>query len=118
MEPITQVLASVALARCGFRRVTPIALPIIVTAGLAPDLDWISVFGGARVFLEAHRTAADSLVGIVVLAAVIAAAFIPIGRRAGMIARKNLQTTPRNLCDLCRRLLRRSLGAGCTCCLI
>jgi inner membrane protein len=93
MEPITQVLASVALARCGFRRVTPLALPIIVTAGLAPDLDWISVFGGARVFLEAHRTAADSLVGIVVLAAVIAAAFIPIGRRAGMIARKNRAET-------------------------
>ncbi|MGB6431588.1 MAG: metal-dependent hydrolase [Candidatus Acidiferrales bacterium] len=83
MEPITQVLASVALARCGFKRVTPLALPIIVTAGLAPELDWLSVFGGARMFLEAHRTATDSLVGIVVLAALIAATFVVIGRRLG-----------------------------------
>jgi len=81
MEPITQVLASVALARCGFKRVTPLALPIMVTAGLAPDLDWVSVFGGARVFLEAHRTAADSLVGIVVIAALIAAGFVSIAPR-------------------------------------
>jgi inner membrane protein len=81
MEPITQVLASVALARCGFKRVTPLALPIIVTAGLAPDVDWVSVFGGARAFLEWHRTATHSLVGIAILAVLIAVAFIPIGRR-------------------------------------
>jgi inner membrane protein len=83
MEPITQVLASVALARCGFKRVTPLALPIMVTAGLAPELDWLSVFGGARAFLEWHRTATDSLVGIVVLAALIAAVFVLIAPRIG-----------------------------------
>jgi len=83
MEPITQVLASVALARCGFKRVTPLALPIMVTAGLAPDFDWISVLGGARVFLAAHRTATDSLLGIVILAALIAAVFVLIAPRIG-----------------------------------
>jgi inner membrane protein len=83
MEPVTQALAAVALARCGFKRVTPMALPIIVTAGLAPSLDWLSVIGGARAYLAGHRTATDSLVGIVALAALIAGAFIPIGRRFG-----------------------------------
>ena len=81
MEPITQVLASVALARCGFKRVTPLALPIMVAAGLAPDLDWLSALGGARAFLEWHRTATDSLLGIVVLAALIAAVFVLIAPR-------------------------------------
>jgi membrane-bound metal-dependent hydrolase YbcI (DUF457 family) len=83
MEAITQALASVALARCGFRRLTPMAMAIVVTAGLAPELDWLSVFGGARVFLEAHRTAGDSLLGIVILAAVIAPVFVGIGGRVG-----------------------------------
>ena len=81
MELITQTVAAVALARCGFKRVTPLAVPIIITAGLAPDIDWISAFGGARAFLADHRTATHSVVGIVALAAVIAAAFIPIGKR-------------------------------------
>jgi inner membrane protein len=81
MEPVTQTLAAVALARCGFKRVTPMALPIIVTAALAPSLDWISVMGGARAYLAGHRTAADSLVGTVALAAVIAGAFVAISRK-------------------------------------
>jgi inner membrane protein len=83
MEPITQLLASVALARCGFRRLTPMAMAIIVTAGLVPELDWLSAFGGARIFLEAHRTAGDSLLGTLVLAAIIAGIFVAIGRRIG-----------------------------------
>jgi inner membrane protein len=87
MEPITQVLAAVALARCGFKRITPLAVPIMVTAGLAPDVDWVSVFGGARIFLEAHRTATHSLFGIAVMAAVVATAFIPIGQRLGQRVR-------------------------------
>jgi membrane-bound metal-dependent hydrolase YbcI (DUF457 family) len=93
MDAITQVLASVALARCGFRRVTPLALPIMVTAGLAPYVDCVSVFGGARAFLEWHRTATDSVVGIVVLAALIAAAFTAIGGRLGKAARENRAET-------------------------
>jgi inner membrane protein len=83
MGPITQVLALVALARCGFKRVTPMAMAIIVTTGLAPEMDWLSVFGGARFYLEAHRTAADSLLGIAILAAVIAGIFAVIGTRVG-----------------------------------
>jgi len=93
MEPITQVLASVALARCGFKRVTPLALPITVTAGLAPDVDWVSVFGGARAFLEWHRTATHSIVGIVVIAAAIAAAYVLIAPRVGRIVRRKRAET-------------------------
>jgi inner membrane protein len=87
MGAITQVLAAVALARCGFRRVTPMAMAIIVTAAVAPCLDWLSVLGGARMFLEVHRTATDSLLGISILAAGIAGIFVAIGARTGKTIR-------------------------------
>ncbi|MGO9639993.1 MAG: metal-dependent hydrolase [Candidatus Acidiferrales bacterium] len=81
MEPITHAIASVALSRCGFSKTTRLALPMIVTASLAAELDWLSVFAGPRVFLAAHRTAADSLLGAVVIAAIVAAVFIRVGKR-------------------------------------
>jgi len=93
MEPVTQALAAVALARCGFKRVTPMALPIIVTAGLAPSLDWLSVLGGARAFLAGHRTATDSLVGIVALAALIAGAFVVISRKLERAKKRRAETS-------------------------
>jgi inner membrane protein len=81
MEPITHAIASVALSRCGFSKTTRLALPMIVTASLAAELDWLSVLAGPRAFLAAHCTAADSLLGAVVIAAIVAAVFIRIGER-------------------------------------
>jgi inner membrane protein len=81
MEPITHAVASAALARCGFGKTTRLALPMIVTAGLAADLDWLAVLAGPRAFLAAHHTATHSLIGTMVIAAIVAAVFIPIGKR-------------------------------------
>jgi len=81
MEAITHVVASVALARCGFTKTTRLAMPMIVTAGLIADLDTLSALGGARAYLAAHRTATHSVIGTIAIAAVIAAIFIPIGKR-------------------------------------
>jgi inner membrane protein len=71
----------VALARCGFEKTTRLAMPMIVTAGLAADLDWIARFAGPRAFLAAHHTATHSLLGTVAIAAIVAVIFIPIGKR-------------------------------------
>ena len=81
MEPITQAVASIALARCGFEKTTRLAIPMMVTAGLAADLDWLARLAGPRAFLAAHHTATHSLLGTVVIAAIVAAIFIPIGKR-------------------------------------
>jgi inner membrane protein len=56
-------------------------MPMIVTAGLAADLDWIARFAGPRAFLAAHHTATHSLLGTVAIAAIVAVIFIPIGKR-------------------------------------
>jgi membrane-bound metal-dependent hydrolase YbcI (DUF457 family) len=75
MEPVTHALASLALGRAGLGRVTRWATPMLVAAGLAADLDWLSYFGGPRAFLAAHRTASHSLVGTAAIAAATAAFF-------------------------------------------
>jgi len=93
MDPVTQAVAAVALARCGFKRVTPMALPIMVTAGLAPSLDWFSVMDGARAYLNWHRTATDSVVGIVGLAAIIASGFVVIWPRLANAKKKRAETS-------------------------
>ncbi len=82
MEPITHAVASVALARCGFQKTTRLATPMIVTAGLVADLDWIARLFGPRAFLAMHHTATHSLLGTVAIAAIVAAMFIPNGKRA------------------------------------
>lgn len=48
---------------------------MLVVAGIAPDLDYASYFGGPESFLRWHRTVLHSLFGAAALACVMAAAF-------------------------------------------
>jgi len=75
MEPVTHALTSLALARCGLQQKARLATPMLLASGVAADLDLLSRFGGADVYLRLHRTLLHSLVGSFVLAAAIAAAF-------------------------------------------
>ena len=79
MEPVTHVLTSVALARLGFQKTTRLALPIVVVAGLAPELDALSAVGGASAYFHLNRTVTHSLLGAVALAIVVALVFQRIG---------------------------------------
>jgi len=81
MDPITHALAAAALDRAGLRRVSRMSMAILVVAGVAPDLDWLSSFGGARAYFRFHYTLLHSIAGAAVLAVVIAAIFWLIGRR-------------------------------------
>lgn len=81
MEPITHALASVALARVGLNRTSGLATPMLLVSGLVADVDWVSLAGGARVFLHGHRTATHSLLGTVVIALAMAGAFWRLGRK-------------------------------------
>ncbi len=73
MEPATQALAAIALSRAGLNRLTPHAMPILVAAALAPDLDLLSAAAGAGTYLHLHRTLFHSITGGVALALVAAA---------------------------------------------
>jgi len=54
---------------------------MLVVAGLAPDLDYASYFGGAGAFMRFHRTALHSIAGLVVSSCVLAAAFCVADRK-------------------------------------
>jgi len=81
MEPLTHVLTSLALGRAGLNKATRLATPMLLLSGLAADLDWLSLAGGARAFLHGHRTATHSLTGTAAIALATAAAFWWPGRK-------------------------------------
>ncbi|MBI3671160.1 MAG: metal-dependent hydrolase [Acidobacteria bacterium] len=81
MEPVTHALTSLALGRAGLNRTTRLATPMLLAAGLAADLDWLSLAGGARAFFHGYRTATHSLVGTAAIAAVSAILFWRLGRK-------------------------------------
>jgi inner membrane protein len=75
------VLTSVALARAGLQKTTRLALPIVMVAGLAPELDTLSMLGGAGAYVHVNRTVTHSLLGAVVLAVVVALVFTRLGSK-------------------------------------
>ncbi len=81
MEPVTHALVSLALARAGLKKTARLATPMLLAAGLAADLDWLSLAGGARAFLHGHRTATHSLTGTMGIALALGGVFWWLGRK-------------------------------------
>jgi inner membrane protein len=81
LNPITQALMAVALDRAGLRRVSRMALPILIVSGVAADLDLLSYFGGANAYLHYRYAVLHSIVGAPILAILIALAFWLTARR-------------------------------------
>ena len=54
---------------------------MLIVSGVAPDLDYLSYFGGAGAFMHLHRTALHSLAGAAVIACTMAGAFCVLDRR-------------------------------------
>lgn len=75
MDPFTHALTSFALERAGLRRVSRSALPILLVAGVAADLDLLAQFGGANAYFHYHYAVLHSLLGNAVLVFTVALAF-------------------------------------------
>jgi membrane-bound metal-dependent hydrolase YbcI (DUF457 family) len=75
MDPVTHGISSWVLSRAGCNRISPRATTILVTAGVLPDLDLLSVFAGPAAYLRFHHTLSHSLLSSLVLAFAIAGAF-------------------------------------------
>ncbi|MFZ0583440.1 MAG: metal-dependent hydrolase [Candidatus Acidiferrales bacterium] len=80
MEPVTHALTSLLLARAGQKHLPRFGTAMLIASGVAADLDYLSYFGGASAFLRFHRTVLHSLLGSVLLAAALAAAFCLLDR--------------------------------------
>lgn len=74
MEPVTHALASITLGRAGLNKVTRAATPMLLVSGLLADVDWVTRFGSAEIFLRGHRTATHSLLGTAVIVVAVACA--------------------------------------------
>lgn len=69
MDNITHTLVGLTVVRAGLGRRTPGALPAMIIASNAPDLDIVTaITGGAVPYLEAHRGATHGLLGVLLLA--------------------------------------------------
>ena len=70
MDPLTHGLASFAVTRAVLPKASRTTLVAAIFAGVAADVDQLSVYAGPGAYLEWHRTAAHSLVGVLVIVAV------------------------------------------------
>lgn len=81
MEPFTHAFSSLALARAGQRHLPRFGALMLVVSGVAPDLDYISYFGGASAYVHFHRAFSHSFLGDGLLTCAIAGAFCILDRR-------------------------------------
>ena len=81
MEPVTHALTSLAFARAGQRRLPRFGTAMLIVSGVAPDLDYLSYFGGAHYFIRFHRTVLHSLAGSALMACALAGIFCALDRK-------------------------------------
>lgn len=81
MEPLTHGLTSIALSRAGLNKVTRMAAPMLLVAGYAPDVDWLTYFLGPPALFLYRRAITHSLAGAAALAVLVAAIFWWFGRK-------------------------------------
>jgi membrane-bound metal-dependent hydrolase YbcI (DUF457 family) len=80
MDPVTNLVTSVALGRSVRSRLPRFGAAMLITAGIAPDLDFVSYFWGPAAFLRFHRSLLHSLLGSVAMCCFIAGAYCWLGR--------------------------------------
>ncbi len=81
MGPVTNALTALALAKAGQTRLPCYGMAIMVIAGVAPDLDYLSYFGGPSAFLKFHRAVLHCVIGGLFVAVVTATVFWAIAKR-------------------------------------
>lgn len=75
MDPFTHALTSFALERAGLRRISRSALPILLVAGVAADLDLLAYFAGPNAYFHYHYALLHSILGSAIIVVVAALAF-------------------------------------------
>lgn len=82
MDNLTHTLTAVAMSQAGLNRKTRFATLALIAGANAPDIDIVSSLGGAATYLKYHRGITHSILGVVVLAAILAAIIYVVGRKA------------------------------------
>lgn len=81
MDQLTHTLTAVALAHAGLKRTTRFATLALVVGVNLPDVDMLSRVAGSAVYLKYHRGITHSLLGVLILGALLAGVIYYFGRR-------------------------------------
>jgi membrane-bound metal-dependent hydrolase YbcI (DUF457 family) len=95
MQPITYLLICLALATAARKYLPRFGTAMMVTSGIAADLDFISYFGGPAQFLRFHRTVLHSVLGTAVMCCLIAGIYCVMGRGGVRKAREDGRGGPK-----------------------
>lgn len=82
MDNLTHTLTGLTISFAGFNRKTRYATLAIVIGANLPDIDVISRFWGNVAYLKYHRGITHSIIGVTVLAVLLAAIVYVLGKRA------------------------------------
>jgi inner membrane protein len=82
MDNLTHTLTAVALSQAGLHRKTRFATLTLIAAVNLPDLDLISRFWGSATYLKYHRGFTHSILGVTLLAFLLALTIYFLGRKA------------------------------------
>ena len=82
MDNLTHTLTAVALSQAGLNRKTRFATLTLILGANLPDIDFVSLLGGAATCLKYHRGITHSILGGAVLASLLGAAVYFLGRRS------------------------------------
>jgi membrane-bound metal-dependent hydrolase YbcI (DUF457 family) len=81
VDPFTHALASLTLARAIQNHLPRRGYAMLLVAGVAPDLDWLSYLFGPATYLRFHQSLFHSFVGVAFVICATAIAFVAFDRR-------------------------------------
>lgn len=82
MDNLTHTLTAVALSQAGLNRKTRFATLALIVGSNLPDVDIVTRLAGSATYLKYHRGLTHSVLGVVVLSALLAGTIYYLGRAA------------------------------------
>src|SRR6266699_7080682 len=82
MDNLTHTLTGVALSQAGLNRKTRFATLALVIGSNLPDVDIVTRLAGSATYLKYHRGITHSVLGVIVLSALLAGTIYYLGRAA------------------------------------
>ena len=82
MDNLTHTLTALAMSQAGLNRKTRFATLALIVGANLPDIDMVTRVQGSATYLKYHRGITHSILGVTVLAALLAWALYGLGRRA------------------------------------